>query len=241
MNFDEQHFHQGRRGGRGRGSSRGGADGGERIGGRGGRGRGGHIGGRGGGRGGRGAVPPPWMAGLFAPGPGMRRRGGARVRRGEVRTAILGIMAESAERGEQLNGYQLIGRIGERSHGQWHPSPGSVYPTISQLEDEGLLLPVVEHDRKSITLSEAGRAYVESNRDELNALWRAFDEPEAGTEIPDLIRYRHEADQLMAALWHVISVGSEAQRTAALPILAQARRELYALLADGDDGDTPLG
>ena len=57
-----------------------------------------------------------------------------RARRGDVRAAILDVLAV-----EPLNGYQVIQQIAERSGGQWKPSPGSVYPTVSQLEDEGLV------------------------------------------------------------------------------------------------------
>jgi hypothetical protein len=67
-------------------------------------------------------------------GPGRGPRGRGRRRRGDVRLAILRLLAE-----EPRNGYQLMQTIEERSEGQWRPSPGSVYPTISQLEDEGLI------------------------------------------------------------------------------------------------------
>src|SRR5262249_49122735 len=59
---------------------------------------------------------------------------GARVRRGDVRAAALALLAE-----EPRNGYQLIQEIAERSDGVWQPSPGSVYPALQQLEDEGLI------------------------------------------------------------------------------------------------------
>jgi hypothetical protein len=97
-------------------------------------GRRGH--GRGEGRG--GPFPGPgfrgsggWMAYGDPRWPGMRP---PRARRGDVRAAALALLAESP-----MNGYQIIQEISERSGGVWRPSPGSVYPALQQLEDEGLI------------------------------------------------------------------------------------------------------
>src|SRR5205823_8000476 len=76
-----------------------------------------------------------WKGGPFGgSGWGPHRRGPGRARRGDVRLALLRLLAE-----EPRNGYQLIQTIEERSGGMWRPSPGSVYPTLAQLEDEGLI------------------------------------------------------------------------------------------------------
>ena len=84
--------------------------------------------------------PPPWLMQMFGPEMGGRRgrHGGGRprVRRGDVRSAILDVLAGADE---PVNGYQVIQQIAERSDGAWRPSPGSVYPTIQQLQDEGLV------------------------------------------------------------------------------------------------------
>ena len=90
---------------------------------------------------------------------------GPRARRGDVRAALLALLAE-----EPRNGYQLMQEIGERCDGAWTPSPGSVYPALQQLEDEGLVAPQGE-DRKLYTLTDDGRAYVESRADELGTPW----------------------------------------------------------------------
>ena len=83
--------------------------------------------------------PPPWVAGLFGLAQGERQRG-PRVRRGDVRVRDpRRACAPRSANGEQVNGYQVIQQIAERSNGAWRPSPGSVYPTIQQLQDEGLL------------------------------------------------------------------------------------------------------
>src|ERR1700761_5154502 len=67
-------------------------------------------------------------------GRGPRGRGRGRARRGGAPRAAGRLLAE-----EPRNGYQLMQTIEERSGGRWSPSPGSVYPTLAQLEDEGLI------------------------------------------------------------------------------------------------------
>ncbi len=67
-----------------------------------------------------------------------------RARRGDVRVAILAVLADGP-----LNGYQVIQEIADRTGGAWRPSPGSVYPTISQLEDEGLVESDDERGRRT--------------------------------------------------------------------------------------------
>ena len=86
--------------------------------------------------------PPPFGPGFgpgprgFGPFPGPRgRRGGRRTSRGDIRLAVLALVAE-----QPRHGYEIIQEIAERSGGSWKPSPGSVYPTIQQLEDEGLVV-----------------------------------------------------------------------------------------------------
>jgi DNA-binding PadR family transcriptional regulator len=199
-----------------------------------GRGRRGEWGGFGG-PGGSGG-PPPWMAGLF----GMGGRGDSgrspRVRRGDVRSAILDVLRTAAEGGEQLNGYQVIQQIGERSGGAWKPSPGSVYPTIQLLHDEGLLETDDEMGRKTLRLTTLGATHVTEHADDLAAVWRPFDRTDRATgEYADL---KPEIGQVMGAVWQIVTQGSESQRQAAVDVLVETRRRLYGILADGDDAET---
>lgn len=170
--------------------------------------------------------PPPWMAGLFGLAQGMQPRG-PRVRRGDVRSAILDVLTV-----EPMNGYQIIGQIGERSGGAWRPSPGSVYPTISQLEDEGLITSDGEQGRRTLRLTAEGEAYVAEHAEELAAVWIAFAEP--AEETSDFATLKPEIAAVMNAVWQIISTGSDAQRRAAVEVLIETRRKLYGLLADGD-------
>jgi DNA-binding PadR family transcriptional regulator len=140
-------------------------------------------------------------------------------------------------REEPMNGYQLISQIAERSGGAWKPSPGSVYPTIQQLEDEGLVEADDERGRRTLRLTDEGRAYVESHPDELAAVWEPFQEERrerhhAGGEYASL---KPEIGQVMAAVWQIVTTGTDRQRRDAINILVETRRKLYSLLADGDD------
>src|SRR5438067_7229222 len=103
-----------------------------------------------------------WKGGPFGgPGWGPRRRGRGRARRGDVRLALLRLLAE-----EPRNGYQLMQAIEERSEGLWRPSPGSVYPTLAQLEDEGLVRSVAAEGARVSETTDAGRQHLESRAKE---------------------------------------------------------------------------
>ena len=185
-------------------------------------------------RGGPGGGPGPWGGGPFEfgmrGGPfGPPRFGGRgpRVRRGDVRAAILDLLSE----GGQWNGYQLIQEISGRTSGVWRPSAGSVYPALQQLEDEGLIAPQGEGRRRMFELSDAGRAYAQEHEDELNASWDAAAgmTDEAAIEFHDLIR------QVMMAVMEVRRAGSPAQLAEARRVLTETRRSMYRILADDED------
>lgn len=174
--------------------------------------------------------PPPWVAGLFGLAQGEQQRG-PRVRRGDVRAAILDVLAT-----EPMNGYQLISQISERTQGAWKPSPGSVYPTISQLEDEGLVVGDETRGRRVLRLTDEGRAHVEAHAAELADVWTPFAEPEP-TDGPDHPALKPEIGQLMSAVWQIVSTGTDQQRRDAIDVLVDTRRRLYGLLAEGDQAD----
>jgi len=134
---------------------------------------------------------------------------------------------------EPMNGYQIINQIAERTGGAWKPSPGSVYPTVQQLEDEGLVEGTSTNGRRQSALTEAGRTYVEEHADELAATWRIFDEDadQDDDATPDL---KPAVGQVMGAVWQLITSGTRQQQAEAAVILADTRRKLYGLLADGD-------
>ena len=188
-------------------------------------------------RGGPGGGPGPWGGGPFEfgmrGGPfGPPRFGGRgpRVRRGDVRAAILDLLAE----GQPWNGYQIIQEIGARTQGVWRPSAGSVYPALQQLEDEALIKAEAagEDRRRMYTLTDEGRAYVTEHADELKASWDAVTGSVNDTEV----QLRHTIHQVMVAVSQVAQAGSAAQVQQAGKILADTRRALYRILA-ADDQD----
>src|SRR5258708_33453853 len=103
--------------------------------------------------------------GGFGPGRGPRGRG-RRARRGDIRTAALLLLAE-----EPRNGYQIMQEVEERSSGVWRPSPGSVYPALQQLEDEGLIRSEERDGRKLFALTDAGQAHVQERDAGAPAPW----------------------------------------------------------------------
>lgn len=183
--------------------------------------RGGHGGSGGHGPGGHGRGfgrpgGPPMGAG----------RGGWRGRgpraRGDVRAAILLLLDE-----QPRHGYELIQEIAERSSGAWAPSPGSIYPTLQALEDEGLVTIERLHGRRTASLTPEGSAYVEANREQLGTPWESV-----GVDHGPALALREEYLTLKDAVRQVARVGTPAQHTAAAAALAAARKELYRLLAD---------
>ena len=126
-----------------------------------------------------------------------------------------------------MHGYQLMQAIADRSGGRWTPSPGAIYPTISQLEDEGLVTVTAEAGRKLVTLTDAGRRHVEERRDADPFAGRDASGPGADLRGP--------LEQLHAAVRQIARTGTDAQRAAAAGVLADARRSLYLLLADGPE------
>ena len=166
----------------------------------------------------------------FGPGfaGGFRRAG-----RGDIRAAILALLAE-----KPMHGYQVIQELSERSGGAWRPSPGSVYPTLQQLEDEGLVRAVQsEAGRRVYELTDAGRT-------EAAAAGRPWEEA-AGEGEGEVAGMRDLFLQVAAATWQVVQAGSAKQRAAAADILRDTRRRLYQLLADdapettAAEGDQP--
>jgi DNA-binding PadR family transcriptional regulator len=149
---------------------------------------------------------------------------GRRAGRGDIRAAILTLLAE-----EPMHGYQIIQVISERSGGNWTPSPGSVYPTLQQLEDEGLIEPAAsETGRRVFSLTEAGRTA--STADGASAPWEeAVDEVDA-----DLIELRDLVHQVLAATRQVAQAGTTAQIKAAQDLLRTARKGIYKLLAEDE-------
>jgi len=183
-----------------------------------------------GGRGGERGFGPGFGPGFggargggFGPGFGGPRRG----RRGDVRRAILALLAE-----EPRNGYGIITAIAERSDATWQPGPGSIYPALRALEEEGLIAPDQGDDdarRKVFALTDDGRAYADEHADELARAFESATAPQRGVR-----ELRQEVHQLHGAIQQVGLAGRPELLEQAQRVLADARRSLYRLLAEDD-------
>jgi len=144
-----------------------------------------------------------------------------RVGKGDVRAAVLALLAE-----RPMHGYQLISEIAERSGGVWKPSPGSVYPTLQMLADEGLVVAEEASGRKTYSLTDAGREEVDA-ADGYTSVWEAYtggDRVHPG-ELPKA------GARLAQATAQVATSGSREQIEQAVAVLDDARRRIYAILA----------
>ena len=157
---------------------------------------------------------------------GPRRRG--RRPRGDVRAAVLLLLAE-----ESRNGYQLMQEIEERSGGAWRPSPGSTYPALAQLEDEGLVVATAVGTGREFALTDAGRTYVEENRETLGEPWTDATRgvPKEGPRgaRPD------QADRGRRDAGHGRRDAVPARGGG--PASAETRRGLYRILAQEDEAE----
>jgi len=124
-----------------------------------------------------------------------------------------------------MHGYQIMQAMSDRTGGAWRASPGAVYPTIAQLEDEGLVTTQEEGGRRLVTLTPEGRTYVEERSARMGDPFAGFADRPAG---PDLRGPLHE---LQTAARQIVTSGSAAQVEAAAQVLAGARRSLYLILA----------
>jgi DNA-binding PadR family transcriptional regulator len=128
-----------------------------------------------------------------------------------------------------MHGYEMIQELETRTSGVWRPSPGSVYPTLQLLEDEDLIIGEESEGRRRFALTDAGRA--EADRQGQRPPW---EEVTAGVA-PLAWSLRDALGQIAQAAWAVAGAGDETQQAKALEILKDARRRLYAILAEGDE------
>lgn len=181
----------------------------------------------------RGGFPPAGPGGFgFGFGGGGRGRGRhghgrGRARRGNIRSAVLLLLTE-----RPMHGYEMIQEIAERSGGLWKPSPGSVYPTLQLLADEGLITTDQESGKRLYALTETGVA--EAGKQDKTPPW----EQAADDVDPSDVALRDALSTLMAATMQVSSTGSSDLRAKAAKLLVDTRRELYLILADAGQEDT---
>ncbi len=144
--------------------------------------------------------------------------------------AVLTLLAE-----HPMHGYQIMTELSERSGGVWRPSPGSIYPTLQLLEDEGLVVAVEQDGRRTYSLTEAGRTEL----DRLSAGRRAPWDDLADEDGEAAAKLRAAAVTTMAAVRQVVMAGGEHQLAEAERLVTDLRKSLYRLLAEDDEGAQP--
>ena len=149
-------------------------------------------------------------------------RHGGRAMKGGVRAAILALLAE-----RPMHGYQMISEVADRTRGGWVPSPGSVYPALQLLSEEGLVAGEVDGGRRCYALTEAGRTAVDGAGPPpwmaMAAVGDALD-----TRLSDVEAKAH------SALAHLRSAGTAEQKVRAIEVMTQARHALYQILVEED-------
>ncbi|MBF4163447.1 PadR family transcriptional regulator [Nocardioides acrostichi] len=154
---------------------------------------------------------------------GRGRHGGRRGRapRGDVRSALLLLLAE-----EPMHGYELMHLVADRTRGAWTPSPGTIYPTLGDLEREGLVTMSDTSGRRVATLTPEGV-------DAVGVLRETGQDPFVRHERDESLgSLRSQLEQVHSAVREVGRNGTDAQRQAAVEILSTARRSIYLVLAD---------
>ena len=160
----------------------------------------------------------------FGPGRGGHegRGGRGKGRRGNVRAAVLALLVE-----EPRHGYAIMTELAERSGGLWRPSPGSVYPVLQQLQDEGLVSVQESDGRRVFSLTDAGRSYVAEHPDEVREPWHVGDSG-PGRRVQSVM---FAVQAIGVAADQVARLADDAQTEQALAVLEEARRALYRILA----------
>jgi DNA-binding PadR family transcriptional regulator len=160
--------------------------------------------------------------GPFRGGPGGRGgRHGGRARRGDVRASLLALLKD-----RPMHGYEMIREIADRSGGSWKPSPGSVYPTLQMLEEEGLVSGEETGGKKLFSLTDSGRAEAEAGPE---APW---EEAGQGAHWQIVREFGQAEGAVRDALRQVVVTGTPEQRAKALAVLADARKRIYLILAE---------
>ena len=155
-----------------------------------------------------------------------RGRGGPRARRGDIRAAVLALLAE-----RPMHGYEMIKELEERTKGAWVPSAGSIYPTLQLLEDEGLVAGEESDGKRRFTLTDAGTKLNAEREGE--APW---DQVTTGAD-PEVVRLKRSLGQLNHSIAQVFHAGDDEQRKRVRELLDETRRKVYGVLAEETEAD----
>jgi DNA-binding PadR family transcriptional regulator len=147
---------------------------------------------------------------------------GGRGRRGDVRLAVLALLNE-----RPMHGYEMMQELADRTQGLWRPSPGSLYPALQLLEDQGLVRSETNDGRRQFTLTEQGQAELASNP-RATAPWEAMVRGADQGDVALRVAMRH----VMTAVSQVAEAGTAEQKVRAERLIIELRRQMYLLLAE---------
>lgn len=154
-------------------------------------------------------------------GPG-GRDGRERTRRGTAGRSALVLLAE-----RPMHGYEIIAELEERTDGNWRPSPGSIYPALARLEERGLIEGTDDSTgKRQYALTDAGRQRIAEADPDAPPPWTEAAKASRGGEL------RNVMAELEGQARQIGRFGSDEQRAGALEALGEARRKLYAILAE---------
>jgi DNA-binding PadR family transcriptional regulator len=150
------------------------------------------------------------------------RGGRGRGRRGDVRVAILALLEE-----RPMHGYEMMQELAERTHGLWRPSPGSLYPALQMLEDQGLVRSETADGRRQYTLTDEGREHLKAHPHTSSPWETMVRDADQG----DMV-LREDLRHVAVAVHQVAEAGTAEQKTKADALLKELRRQMYLLLAE---------
>lgn len=148
--------------------------------------------------------------------------------------------------GGSHHGYEIIKALDERTHGQYSPSPGAVYPTLQYLEDLGYVRATVEGDRRVYELTDAGRAELNTRAEKIQAFWADFaaSAPSEGSQL-EISFLKDELEDLSRTVWKglqdAISRGERETIRAVRLKIEQCQNDIRSLVSGGDTSSTPTG
>jgi DNA-binding PadR family transcriptional regulator len=150
---------------------------------------------------------------------------GGRGRRGDVRLAVLALLNE-----RPMHGYEMMQELADRTQGLWRPSPGSLYPALQLLEDQGLVSSQTDEGRRQFTLTDQGRAELASNPT-ASAPWETMMRGADQGDVALRVAMRH----VMIAARQVAEAGTADQKARAERLIVELRRQMYLLLAEATE------
>ena len=144
-----------------------------------------------------------------------------RARRGDARYILLDALRDGPK-----HGYEIIKALEERSAGQYVPSPGTVYPTLQYLEDQGLVRSTQEAERRVFQLTEAGNTELTAQAEQVGAFWQRFaDQSMAAASQHEVTFLQEELDHLNRIVWNGLHTAIAQGQTATIRRVRSAIEE----------------